>query len=69
MRDELCKRVHYLSLGSNKDVAAFRQGSPFVLLKMDLKKMFCCAGNKKKRQKKNEMSLIMGTFLSLHCEP
>lgn len=28
MRDELCKRVHYLSLGSNKDIAAFSSESP-----------------------------------------
>ena len=33
MKDELCKRVHYLSLGSNKDFAAFSQESPLCCLR------------------------------------
>lgn len=33
MKDELCKRVHYLSLGSNKDIAAFSLESPLCCLR------------------------------------
>lgn len=33
LKDELCKRVHYLSLGSNKDITAFSTGSPLCCLR------------------------------------
>lgn len=43
LKDELCKKVHYLSLGSNKDAAAFSSETPFVVPKMDLEAAVTCA--------------------------
>lgn len=33
LKDELCKKVHYLSLGSNKDAAAFSSETPLWCLR------------------------------------
>lgn len=38
MKDELCKKVHYLSLESNKDIAAFISQSPLCCLRWIWKK-------------------------------
>ncbi len=58
-----CVRGYIIYLWGPTKILQHSVGIPFVLLKMDLKKMFCRAKNK------TEMSLVMGTFLSLHCEP
>lgn len=43
LKDELCKEVYYLSVGINKDAAAFSSESPFVVSKMDLETAVMCA--------------------------
>lgn len=63
MKAELWNRVHYLSLGSNKDIAAFSSESPLCCLRRVWKRRSSPVRNK------TEMPLIMGTYLSLHCEP
>lgn len=40
MKDELCKRVHYLSLGRNKDIAAFSAESPLCCSRWIWKRCF-----------------------------
>lgn len=43
LKDELCKEVYYLSVGINKDAAAFSSETPFVVSKMDLETAVMCA--------------------------
>lgn len=41
LKDELCKKVHYLSLGSNKDAAAFSSETPLWCLRWSWEPLWC----------------------------
>lgn len=43
LKDELCKKVYSLSVGTNKDAAAFSSEAPFVVSEMDLETAVTCA--------------------------
>lgn len=42
LKDELCNKVYYLSVGINKDAAAFSSETPIVASKMDLETAVVC---------------------------